>query len=72
MNIDWKKMITADAAKSAALARARTDAIAELAATEKAAEDAARLDRAAVLIGDPKTMEALENKLRDAQEARSK
>ena len=47
------------------LARAKANAIAELAAAEMAKEDAARIGRATVLIGDPKTMAALETKLRD-------
>ena len=49
------------------LARARDAAIAELASAEMAKDDAARTDRAAVLIGDPKTLAALEMKLRDAK-----
>ena len=49
------------------LARAKDAAIAEVAADEKAKEDAARIDRATVLIGDPKTMAALETQLRDAK-----
>ena len=47
------------------LARARDAAIAEVAAEEKAKEDAARIGRATALIGDPKTLAALETKLRD-------
>ena len=49
------------------LARAKTAAIAEVVAAEMAKEDAARIGRATVLIGDPKTMAALETKLRDAK-----
>jgi len=63
--IDWKQMVTAEAAKADAFANAKANAIAELAAAEMAKEDAARIGRAALLIGDPKTLAALETKLRD-------
>ena len=63
--IDWKQMITAEAAKAAALANAKANAIAEVVAEEKAKDDAARIDRATALIGDPKTLAALATQLRD-------
>ena len=67
--IDWKRIVTAEAAKAAAFAKAKTDAIAEVVAAEMAKEDAARIDRATVLVGKPATMAELETTLRDAKAA---
>ena len=61
--------IIGDQLEAVKLAMATGRAIAELAAAEMAKDDAARIGRAALLIGDPKTMAALETTLRDAKAA---
>ena len=61
--------VTGDQLEAVKLAMATGRAIAELVATEMAKDDAARIGRAALLIGEPTTMAALETKLRDAKAA---